>query len=353
MNNIGLHIVGTWFEVNRLCGPNWERPQVVKLVDPSVEFVRMVKSQVGPDCLIVIRFWEPEQPLGAPDTDARWWYSKRVGEMLAMTGPNVAFESYNEVPDGLAREYARFEATRLGLMHAAGMRSVVLNSSVGTPDYHIWQYYRPMLDAMKAGDMVGLHEYWPDMDGISKRWWCGRWNNVPELLGRPIVVTECGRDEIKETRPDGSTVIHGKPGWMQTCNVEEYLDDLRQYAQVLNGRPACVFTGGRIDPKWTAFNVNDIWDRVTAEYADNPPITPPTPPAQPAPDNRPFSERFPEAFAEWAEAGGIEHHFRVHCLALLKHLTVTDKDVDIAIGNATASIGHVGEFMERRRKSLQ
>jgi hypothetical protein len=265
MNNPGAHIVGDSFDPARLIGPYGATPRVVKLLDPSYDFKARVRAVVGPDCLIVIRFYEADQALGAPDTDARWWYSKHVSQMLTLADPNVAFESYNEIVDGQARAYAQFEAVRLGLMHAAGFRAVVLNASMGTPDLPTWTYYQPMLDAMLPSDYVGLHEYWTRPEDIDNRWLCGRWTMVPQLAGKAIVITECGRE----------------PGGWKTAGIstEQYISEIERYAQVCGDIPATVYTGGALTAQWEPYSVNDIWPMVTAGYTATQPAPQP-PPAQ-------------------------------------------------------------------------
>jgi len=263
MNNIGAHLIGDSFDPARL-----GRPAVVKLVDPSVDFKRRVRAQIGQDALIIVRFYEPEQLLGAPSTDARNWYSRHVAQMLAMSDPMVAFEGFNEIGDAQAHAYAQFEATRLGLMHAAGFRAVVGNFSVGTPDLTVWYTYRPMLDAMGEGDFVGLHEYWGTAADIDNRWYCGRWDLVPQIRVRPIVVTEFGRD-----------AVNGAPaGWkLGGISAEQYVAEIQKYAAVLGDKLGVVFTGGALTSQWEPYSVNDIWEGVTKMYTETPTIPAPTP----------------------------------------------------------------------------
>ncbi len=255
MNHVGLHIIGDGFDPSRLVGPGGALPRVVKLVDPSVDFKRRVRQAVGPDCLIVVRFYEAQQALGAPQTNARDWYQRHVGQMTQMTDPNVAFEGYNEISDAVAEAYCAFEVERLKLMHAAGLRAVVGNFSVGTPDVPVWNVYAPMLAATGPADLLGLHEYWGVGADIDNRWFCGRWNLVPQLANVPVVVTECGRDAVNG----------GPGGWKRGTDASTYISEIAKYAQVLDGRPACVFTGGNA-AGWEAYDVNDIWPRVTQLY---------------------------------------------------------------------------------------
>lgn len=272
MNNLGLHIIGDWLNPAKLLGPNGEKPRVVKLVDPSVEFVRMVRRTVGDDCLIIIRFYERDQSLGAPQAAAQAWYMRHIGQILAMTDPNVAFEGYNEIADSAAHAYAQFELERLRLLHAAGQRAVIGNWSVGTPDIPIWATYRPVLEALKPGDFVGLHEYWADAEMLNNPWFCGRWVHVPELQAlRPeqVIITECGRDNVA-----------GRGGpWQGYVDASTYTSELARYAQIAAPRLATVFTGGNTTG-WEGYDVNAIWPNVTAHY------TAPSPPETPRPEQK-------------------------------------------------------------------
>lgn len=308
MDKLGLHIVEGFS--GPLCKSDGTPPRLVKLVDASVGYVRQVRAQVGPRCVILIRWYEPEQPLTDPTARARQWFERRRAEMLLMreaAGPNIAFEAYNEIPDHLATAYCRFECERLALMHAAGLRAVVGNFSVGTPDLPTWAAYRPMLQAMREGDLLGLHEYWSDHADLGNHWHVGRWRLLPELDGIPIVVTECGRDVVEG---------RGQPGWRKSCGADAFLVDLRVYNSILMQQDrilgATVFGGGKIYSPWQSFEVNDIWPRVVAEYnshryADQQPAPqPPKPePMLPIPGAR-ISQRFgsnPSYYAKYGLKG--------------------------------------------------
>ncbi len=256
MNKIGLHIIGgTTLDLGR--------PAVVKLVDPSPEYVREVRARVGPACLIIVR-WQDGHEL---ENTAQTWINRHYPQMRQMRGygseedSNLAFEGPNETGDGSAPRYAGWEIQRLGLMHAMSLRSVIGNWSVGTPDLPTWDYYKPVIDAMYPGDLVGLHEYWIDGDDIANRWHCGRWTLVKELKDRPLVITECGRDVVER---------RGQPGWQRSCSAEEFIEDLESYNLLLSGFPnvvgATVFQAGSLDRHWQTYNVTGIWPRVVAQY---------------------------------------------------------------------------------------
>lgn len=279
---LGLHIISTY---RGALGT----PRICKLLDPSPEYVREVRERVGPRCLIIVRWYQPYQVLDDSMRRAFVWYEQHQAAMRAMTSEGadhyLGFESLNEVPDSEAVAYCEYEVARLRLMHADGYHAVVGNWSVGTPDLPVWAIYRRVLDAMWPTDYVGLHSYWSDHADIDNPWHCARWQFVPELAGRQIVVTECGRDVVEG---------RGQAGWRKSCNAEEYLADLRKYNALLERYPnvvgACVFTGGNVQA-WEDFDVNDLWPRVVEGYG--PPDAPEPPQAAPVP----YDGRFLEANA--------------------------------------------------------
>jgi hypothetical protein len=283
-NKIGLHIVEGFS--GRLCGPTGNPPVVVKLLDPSLPYVAQVRAEVGPDCLIIVRWFEAHQGLDAPALNAAQWFGAHLPQLQALAAfKPLAVEGYNEIPDHQAAAYCEFEIARLKALHGIGLQACVGNFSVGTPDLPVWQTYQPMLDAMGPGDYLGVHEYWANRNGLSNPWHTGRWRLVPELDGVPIVVTETGRDVVQN---------EGHAGWKGQVSENEYLDELREYGRLLDQFPnvlgATVFTGGRIYDQWKDFDVNDIWPRVVAEYPERspkptpdpepvkPPVVPPVPP---------------------------------------------------------------------------
>ncbi len=257
MRKIGPHIEGgTSIALGK--------PPVVKLVNVSAAYVRQVRTLVGPEPLIVVRWIETEQPLDNPQVRAGQWMARRTSEMMAMADygrdRNIAWESYNEIGDSQAAAYCAFERERLAAMHSAGLRSVVGNWSVGTPDLPTWATYQPLLDALHDSDYLGLHEYWVDGADIGNVWHCGRWQLVPALAGRPIVITECGRDRVEG---------RGAAGWRRTCGPQTFLNDLRQYDALLARYPnvvgACVYTMGQYASEWAPFDVGSIWPQIVAE----------------------------------------------------------------------------------------
>jgi hypothetical protein len=272
---MGLHIQGGTSVP--LVSPTGVKPAVVKLVDCSSTYVAQVREQVGPDCLIVVRWTEAEQPLDDPVGAARDWGARHGRQMdnMARLGP-IAYEGYNEIPNSLAEAHCLFEEHRLVSTHTIGYRSVVGNFSVGTPGEYTIRKYATMFATMWPDDLVGWHCYAGAYKHITNPWHTHRWTLpafAPYLEGKRILVTECGADFVKDDNLPESE--WGAPGWKAMgLSADEYLDWLRRFGELYAGMPqvvgACVFGVGGFG--WDAFDVTDLWPRVVAEYAE--PVAP-------------------------------------------------------------------------------
>lgn len=254
MTKLGLHIIDT---PPKVLGPM----PVVKLVDSSVETCAEVRKSVGRQCLMVYRWYVDQGTQGElledPETGAKEFVGVRLAQMSAIhkVAAPVVFEGLNEIPDEMADAYAIFEATRARLTHAHGIGCCLGNWGVGTPDFPVWRRYDPLFEAMNNWDVVGLHEYWPDAQGLQNSYIVGRWRlawrDRPELGFAKIVVTECGRDYVLK---------RGKAGWRLSIGAEEYKRELKAYGEILacssNVLGGTVFTAGRVWPKWRAFDIN-------------------------------------------------------------------------------------------------
>lgn len=270
LNNIGLHIIGT---TSLPLANDSSRPSIVKLVDPSVAYVRAVRAQVGPDCLIVIRWYQVNQPMDNPKQNAADWFNIHLAFINAVKGANIIFVGYCEIADSNAANYASHELERGRLLHGTGANCGYFEFSVGVPDIPVWATYQPVLNDMHPGDYVCLHEYAIDNADIDNRWHCGRWTKVPQLAGKPIAVTEFNRDVVEG---------RGQPGWQKTTDASGFKADLRKYSALLTQYPnvkgATVFQDGSSDPQWSPFGVASIWRDVVAEYTISAPVAPPAPP---------------------------------------------------------------------------
>jgi murein DD-endopeptidase MepM/ murein hydrolase activator NlpD len=301
LGKIGIHILSGYTG-------NLGKPRIVKLVDPSPEYIRQVRTLVGDACTMVIRWTEAVQPLSTPVQNARDWFARRRPSMV---DARALYEGYNEVADEQAAPFAAFEVERLRLMHGDGLRSAVGSWSVGVPDIPVWATYAPVLAAIRDGDAVSLHEYWIDAPDVGNQWHVGRWRLVPQLDNIKIVVTECGRDFVEG---------RGYSGWKldKSLSANSYLAELRGYGAILdrfsNVLGATVFTAGQIiDPQWQPFEVNSIAAIITAESTQ--PVATPTPPAIVTPPmlRHPLvwsrvSQRFGENPAYYAQFGQRGHN---------------------------------------------
>lgn len=246
------------------------RPPVIKLRNVSKEYVAEVRQEVGPDCLIVIRFeFDEPKVSGDPRQAAREWFERRRADMLAMKaagGPNIAFETgLNEVTDDDLDWYVQFSLELIPRMHADGIRCVAGNPAVGTWHEKNWPKFKPVIAMLKPDDFLGLHEYWDDEAQIDDHWYCGRWS-IPEIaavIGKTrIVVTECGRES----------------GLGHPDDPEQFLAELEKYDELLRRFPNVVgATAFTIDRFWGNYNLFDLWPQVVFRYSLTPTPKAPTP----------------------------------------------------------------------------
>jgi hypothetical protein len=80
------------------------------------------------------------------------------------------YMTYNEPPVWSGKEYRKrlveYTAEALRQAHAAGINLCIFNFSVAWPkavldDENWWPEFEPAIKEMRAGDYLGLHEYWP------------------------------------------------------------------------------------------------------------------------------------------------------------------------------------------------
>jgi len=242
----------------------YAEPAIIKLVNPSLTYIREVR-ELYRESLLVIRFTEEESwqiKLKDPENYARQWVSNHSQLINAAKSlMPIAFEGVNEVPDDYAELAVRAELTRLRLLHELNAYGSYLNSSVGTPDFPVWSTYEPVLAAMDPRfEYIGMHAYWSDYNNLLlSTWHFQRWRMIKEhTKGRKIILSEIGSDYL----PDINT---GGGAWDRGISREEYLKELvaadelmRKDEQIVGG---CVFTLGFIG-RWGPFNMNDMWDTV-------------------------------------------------------------------------------------------
>lgn len=142
-----------------------------------------------------------------------------------------AWQGYNEPIAGNADEMKRladFEAERVRLLAARGIRSVIGNFGAGQPTaelpFELWEHFLPAMQAAKENDgWLGLHEYsaptiyhlstradqgrYPGVAAEDTGWLTLRYRQVynqilkPANLAIPLVFTELGVDGLVGNHP--------------------------------------------------------------------------------------------------------------------------------------------------------
>jgi hypothetical protein len=202
---------------------------LVKTMEYDPNFVTEIK-QISPATDIVARIDLPQLDLSNL-TDPAAMARAFADQLLPIaTEPRrlaaiTAWEAYNEPAPGDPEQMSRlaaFEAERVRLLAAAGIKSVIGNFSTGAPPLEWWPQFRPALEAAKRhGGYLGLHEYSaPTMqfgtpqdplgwgsDPAQEGWLTLRYRKVyrqylqPNNLVIPLFITELGIDGYVRNRP--------------------------------------------------------------------------------------------------------------------------------------------------------
>lgn len=281
---IGLHIIDGW-------AGDLGLPRVVTLVNPSPTYVHEVRSQVGKAWIVVRWVLSSEDPRDggrSPVENADRWLARFQGRILEMlpAGPRLVFQALNEPVTNDYWALVEYEARRMTALHSMGARAALYSFSVGNPIEEAWVILKDVFSGMREGDVVGLHEYWSDRADIvnPEHWFCGRFTQVPELEGRPIIVSECGRDAVGG---------NGAQGWKKGgISVDTYLGELQAYSDLLmesqNVIGATAFTVGN-DPRWRNYDMTEPYGWIVSAWAGTGPDwskpeipEPPEPPEKPS-----------------------------------------------------------------------
>jgi hypothetical protein len=168
-----------------------------------------------------------------------------------------------------------------------GLKCVIGNFSTGSPDLALWPAFFPALQAAKQHQAVlGVHEYscpwmwWmtgkhqldPNEDEGDEGWTTLRYRKIyrqhllPNGLGVPLVITECGIDPLVNPKPPGApagTWRHLGGFWTdhddEPDKADYYVRQLIWYDKELQKDDyvvgATVFTWGSFGPPWSDFDV--------------------------------------------------------------------------------------------------
>ncbi|MGE5603564.1 MAG: hypothetical protein ACM30E_10965 [Nitrososphaerales archaeon] len=202
---------------------------LIKTLEYDPNFVADMKK-LSPKTIIVGRMDIPQVNLSEmkdPKAEAQAFADKLLP---IATEPrrqaNIdAWEAFNEPtagsPDEMSR-LAEFEARRVELFAAAGVRSCIGNFSAGMPPLEWWPQFRPAIEAaIKHKGYLGLHEYsaptmqfgtpqdplgWA-VNAADEGWITLRYRKVyrgylqPNKLNIPLLLTEVGIDGLLGNRP--------------------------------------------------------------------------------------------------------------------------------------------------------
>ena len=161
------------------------KPRIIKILD-SFSAAPEIK-RISPETQIIGRAFLANQPMdGDPIQRAREWWSQNAN--LIQQFPDVDYwEGYNEPiiqSVELMGWFAQFEAERVRILAANGLKAVIANFSVGNPDLPLWPAFYPAIDAAIAhGGILGLHEYGTPMQqhfdfASGEGWFAGRYRKV-------------------------------------------------------------------------------------------------------------------------------------------------------------------------------
>ena len=194
-------------------------------------------------------------PTLVADHSAQWarWRDKGYGSL---------WMTYNEPPVHYGHDYrarlTEYTAKALEAAHGYGLNLCIFNFSVSWPWASIdaenwWPEFAPAVTSMKAGDYLGLHEYWGSrgpLDFGALPWLVGKHKLCPYNV--PILISECGID----------LAVEGKPhqGWAGAMEPGPYYQQLRQYHAMLDPRVkgTAIFLMDYEGREWETFDIRRL-----------------------------------------------------------------------------------------------
>ena len=189
------------------------------------------------------------------DHSAQWarWRDRGYGNL---------WMSFNEPPIWCGHDYrARlvdYTSQALEAAHGYGLNLCIFNFSVSWPWASIdaenwWPEFSPAVTTMRAGDYLGLHEYWGaagPLDLGALPWLAGKHRLCPYNV--PILISECGID----------LAVEGKPhqGWAGAMEPQNYYYQLRQYHAMLDPRvkATAIFLMDYQNNQWETFDIRRL-----------------------------------------------------------------------------------------------
>ena len=203
--------------------------------------------------------------------------------------PRLYVEALNEVPKSWRGQYIELLALVVPRLHEAGLK--VAGPSWATGDYETedWDAFRAV--GWCDLDLIALHAYWSTRG--QTRWNASRWGTYWSKGDPPVVVTECGRDRVR----DGDA--HVNEGWLpldnsgkygyaagsQQVTADAFIEELAVYDRVLEVMPEVVgatpFTCGPTrDWADKGFDMDPLVPRLAARFGGAAAVVPDVKPAK-------------------------------------------------------------------------
>lgn len=196
--------------------------KVIKFAEMDLDWLRdpnklaLLDLAQAKGCIVVGRRVAYEPDIEAQDMklEARKWIDGQGGNhsllQMAQAFPQVQYwEGPNEIdinhdqPNCAQRmkNYAEFCVEFARLMKSEAKRSVAVGAwSTGTPEFDLWRYWVPVLEACRTyGAVLTRHNYGP-LD----EWYAFRHRQDEDTFrslgfsGTPLIISECGTDYISK-----------------------------------------------------------------------------------------------------------------------------------------------------------
>ena len=215
----------------------WARhASIVKTVD------QIAPLQAAPDSAVRIF-----RPFGTDPSDVAGSVNTAIGRLSGYRHPQLYVELWV-----LAHPTAPQMAEAVRLLHAAGVKAAM--GGWGSGDYSAddWAAARA-----SGADLITVQAYWASA-GFTP-WNALRYRQFWKPGDAPVIISECGRDEVRDG-PNGTMI--GQPGW-QNCGItgEQYVAELAAYdAEIVKDSyvlGATVFTAGPTSD-WAKFSTDSL-----------------------------------------------------------------------------------------------
>lgn len=256
-SKLGPHAILTTEE-----GLAWaRRASVVKQLD------RTDLLEAAPDDAVrILRVFIPdgEQRYISPDN----YVNRAIGALHGYRHPKLYVELLNEIHGHLSWYLFWIQAATKRL-HEAGLRACGPSWATGDWLPDDWLLFRE--HDWCGLDLLALHAYWglPPNTGnpaaVLTLWNALRYREYWQTGDPPVVITECGRDWVRDGNPEINDGMVGGAWEDDAVAPEQYVNELTSYDAELQKDEyvvgATLFTCGPTGD-WDAFGVDDLADRV-------------------------------------------------------------------------------------------